>query len=185
LNPWACSPILYQTEDGRTRIQCRFEDQSIWLTEKLIDELFQVSVKTINEHLVNICDEAELGTGPTIRKFRIIEVAGRNLAESSIGIVSDWRKCHKLPTKKELQRTRRRSRRNYSTLSNSSIRRHPPNPTRLRTLRPRRHLAVGQSARQEKAEETGYAINQAQKKTALPYRQGGGVFRPSVIPLNR
>ena len=40
------SIILYQTEDGRTRIQCRFEDPSVWLTQKLIADPFQVSVKT-------------------------------------------------------------------------------------------------------------------------------------------
>ena len=39
--PPRSSIILYQTEDGRTRIQCRFEDETIWLTQALIAELFQ------------------------------------------------------------------------------------------------------------------------------------------------
>jgi len=43
--------IVYQTEDGATRVECRFEKQTIWLSQALIGELFQVSVPTVNEHL--------------------------------------------------------------------------------------------------------------------------------------
>lgn len=68
--------ILYQTEDGRTRIQCRFEDETVWLTQALMAELFQKDVRTINEHLVNIFDEGELGREATIRKFRIVRLEG-------------------------------------------------------------------------------------------------------------
>ncbi len=69
--------ILYQTEDGRTRIQCRFENETIWLTQSLIAELFEKDVRTINEHLVNIFDEGELRREATIRKFRIVRTEGR------------------------------------------------------------------------------------------------------------
>lgn len=68
--------ILYQTEDGRTRIQCRLENETIWLTQALIAELFQKDVRTINEHLVNIYDEMELNRQATIRKFRIVRLEG-------------------------------------------------------------------------------------------------------------
>ena len=61
--------VLYQTEDGSTRIQCRFENETIWLTQVLIAELFQKDVRTVNEHLVNIYDEGELAREATIRKF--------------------------------------------------------------------------------------------------------------------
>ncbi|MCR4303633.1 MAG: hypothetical protein NUV63_05325 [Gallionella sp.] len=64
--------ILYQTEDGRTRIQCRFENETLWLSQALIAELFQKDVRTINEHLVNIFEEGELRREATIRKFRIV-----------------------------------------------------------------------------------------------------------------
>jgi hypothetical protein len=70
------SLILYQTEDGRTRIQCRFENETVWLTQALIAELFQKDVRTINEHLVNIFDEGELSREATIRKFRIVRREG-------------------------------------------------------------------------------------------------------------
>jgi hypothetical protein len=70
------SIVLYQTEDGRTRIQCRFENETLWLTQALIAELFQKDVRTINEHLVNIYDEGELSRDSTIRKFRIVRREG-------------------------------------------------------------------------------------------------------------
>ena len=70
------SIILYQTEDGRTRIQCRFENETIWLTQALIAELFQKDVRTINEHLVNIFEEGELSRETTLRKFRIVRSEG-------------------------------------------------------------------------------------------------------------
>ena len=69
--------ILYQTEDGKTRIQCRFEDGSIWLTQAQIAELYQKDVKTINEHLLNIYEDKELDEDSTIRKFRIVRLEGK------------------------------------------------------------------------------------------------------------
>jgi hypothetical protein len=69
--------ILYQTEDGRTRIQCRFENETLWLTQALIAELFQVTVPTVNEHLKGIYAEGELAAAATIRNFRIVRIEGK------------------------------------------------------------------------------------------------------------
>jgi hypothetical protein len=68
--------ILYQTEDGRTRIQCRLESETVWLTQALIAELFQVTVPTVNEHLKGIYTDNELAEAATIRKFRIVRLEG-------------------------------------------------------------------------------------------------------------
>lgn len=68
--------ILYQTEDGRTRIQCRFEDEMVWLTQKLIAELFQIGVGTVNHHLKAIFSEGELQAEATIRRYRIVQTEG-------------------------------------------------------------------------------------------------------------
>jgi hypothetical protein len=68
--------ILYQTEDGRTRIQCRFEDETVWLTQKLMAELFQIGVGTVNHHLKAIFAEAELRPEATIRYYRIVQNEG-------------------------------------------------------------------------------------------------------------
>ena len=74
-NPFPRSElVLYQTEDGQTRVQCRFENETIWLTQALIGELFQISVPTVNEHLKGIYAEGELQSGATIRKFRIVQI---------------------------------------------------------------------------------------------------------------
>ncbi len=69
--------VLYQTEDGRTRIDCRFEHETIWLTQAQIAELFQKDVRTINEHLQNIYEEDELAEAATIRRFRIVRREGK------------------------------------------------------------------------------------------------------------
>ncbi len=68
--------LLYQTEDGQTRVQCRLEDETLWLTQAQIAELFQKDLRTINEHLGNIYDEGELDKAATLRKFRIVRTEG-------------------------------------------------------------------------------------------------------------
>ncbi len=68
--------IIYQTEDGRTRIQCRFENETIWLTQKQMSELFQIGVNTINHHLKEIFSEGELQAEATIRSYRIVQIEG-------------------------------------------------------------------------------------------------------------
>jgi len=70
------SLIFYQTENGQTRIEVRLEDESVWLSQKHMAELFQKDVRTINEHIQNIYSERELSTSSTIRKFRIVQVEG-------------------------------------------------------------------------------------------------------------
>ena len=68
--------LLYQTEDGRTRIQCRFENETLWLTQKLLAELFQIGVNTVNHHLKEIFSESELRAESTIRRYRIVQTEG-------------------------------------------------------------------------------------------------------------
>lgn len=55
------------------KIRVRIEDENVWLTQKLMAELFGVDVRTVNEHLVNIYLERELDKNLTIRKFRIVQ----------------------------------------------------------------------------------------------------------------
>ena len=68
--------LLCQTERGHTRIECRFQDETLWLSQAMIAELFQKDVRTTNEHLQNIYEEAELDPAATIRKFRIVRREG-------------------------------------------------------------------------------------------------------------
>ncbi|MEQ1908311.1 MAG: virulence RhuM family protein [Vicinamibacterales bacterium] len=69
--------VLYQTDEGRTRVECRFADETLWLSQALIAEMFQKDVRTVNEHLQNIYEEGELDPSPTIRKFRIVRREGQ------------------------------------------------------------------------------------------------------------
>ncbi len=68
--------IIYQTEGGQTKIEVRLENETVWLTQKLMSELFQVAIPTINEHIKNIFREEELTPEATIRKFRIVQQEG-------------------------------------------------------------------------------------------------------------
>lgn len=74
--PPAGEMLLYQTEDGRTRIECRLADDTLWMTQPQLAELFQVTPPTINEHLKGIYAEGELEPERTIRKFRMVRPEG-------------------------------------------------------------------------------------------------------------
>ena len=69
--------LVYEAEDGRVKIDVRLEDETVWLTQKLMADLFQVTVPTINEHIKNIFNERELIPEATIRKFRIVQKEGQ------------------------------------------------------------------------------------------------------------
>jgi hypothetical protein len=69
--------ILYQTEDGRTRVQVLLQDETVWLTQKQMAELFGKDVRTINEHIQNLFDEGELVADSVVRKFRITAADGK------------------------------------------------------------------------------------------------------------
>lgn len=62
--------VIYATEDGQTKVNAHFESETVWLTQKLMAELFGVSVPTINEHLKNIFFTQELNEKSVIRNFR-------------------------------------------------------------------------------------------------------------------
>ena len=61
--------ILYQTEDGRTRIQCRFENDTLWLTQAQIAELFQTTPQNVTLHLKAIFEEGELTEAATCKDY--------------------------------------------------------------------------------------------------------------------
>ena len=61
--------IIYQTEDGKTKIETRLENESVWLTIEQMAKLFQKSRSTINEHIINIYKEQELEEETSMRKI--------------------------------------------------------------------------------------------------------------------
>ena len=68
--------ILYQTEDGRTRVQCRFENETVWLTQALMAELFQVTPQNVTLHLKAIYAEGELEEAATCKEYLQVRTEG-------------------------------------------------------------------------------------------------------------
>ena len=71
--------ILYQTEDGLTKIDVRFEDETVWLTQQQLCDLYQTSKSNISEHIKHIFAEGELSEDSVIRKFRKLPQTGKNI----------------------------------------------------------------------------------------------------------
>lgn len=67
--------LIYR--DGALQLQVRLDGQTVWLTQRGLAELYQVSVPSVNEHLRHIYDEGELQPEATIRKFRIVQIEAR------------------------------------------------------------------------------------------------------------
>ena len=76
-DPPASSLILYQTEDGRTRLECRLAEATLWLTQAQMAELFQTTVQNIELHLRHIYAEAELAPEATIKSYLIVRQEGK------------------------------------------------------------------------------------------------------------
>jgi len=73
--------ILYQTEDGRTRIQCRFENETLWLTQAQMAELFQTTPQNVTMHLNGIFAEGELAEAATCKDSLQVRREGRREIE--------------------------------------------------------------------------------------------------------
>ncbi len=71
------SILMYQTEDGLTKIEVTLQEENIWLTQAQMAELFDKSKKTINEHIQNIFNEGELDKNSVVRNFRITAQDGK------------------------------------------------------------------------------------------------------------
>ncbi|BAV04571.1 Virulence protein RhuM family protein [Filimonas lacunae] len=68
--------LLYSVPEGRATIEVFYEQETFWLSQKKMAELFNVDIRTVNEHLKNIFSSHELEEDSTIRKFRIVQKEG-------------------------------------------------------------------------------------------------------------
>ena len=79
------NPIeIYQTQDGTTQVEVRFENDTVWLSQAQMAMLFGKDIRTINEHITNIFDDEELEKESTIRKFRIVRQEGKRQVNREI-----------------------------------------------------------------------------------------------------
>lgn len=75
---------IYQSSDGEAQIEVRLEEDTLWLSQAQMAELFNKDVRTINEHIKNIFSDNELGEDSTIRKFRIVRAEGKRQVKREI-----------------------------------------------------------------------------------------------------
>jgi len=68
--------ILYQTEDGSTRIEVRFDGETVWLTQAQMAELFQTTRQNVGQHIQNVFDEGELQREATVKDFFLVQAEG-------------------------------------------------------------------------------------------------------------
>ena len=68
--------LLYQTEDGHTRIQCRFDNETIWLTQAQLADLFQTTPQNITLHLKTIFADGELTEAATCKDYLQVRAEG-------------------------------------------------------------------------------------------------------------
>lgn len=71
--------VIYQDKEGKSKIDVRFVDETVWLTQSQLCELYQTSKSNISEHIKNIFEEEELEEVSVVRKFRTTAADGKKL----------------------------------------------------------------------------------------------------------
>jgi hypothetical protein len=75
--------LIYQNQDGNIKIDVRLQEETVWLTQAQMGQLFGKDKRTISEHISNIYSEGELGKNATVRKFRIVAPDNNNVKFSA------------------------------------------------------------------------------------------------------
>ncbi len=76
--------------DDKNEIEIRYEDENIWLTQKMLATLYDISIATINEHIKNIFQDNELQEKATIRNFLIVQKEGNRNVSRRLGKEIEW-----------------------------------------------------------------------------------------------
>ena len=76
--------LIYQNSEGSIKIDVRLEEESVWLTQAQLCELFQKSKSTISEHIKNVFEEGKLDASATVRNFRTVQTEGKREVERAI-----------------------------------------------------------------------------------------------------
>ena len=76
--------IIYQNTEGNIKVDVRLDDETVWLSQAQMGELFQKSKSTISEHIKNVFEEGELDTISTVRNFRTVQEEGNRNVERNI-----------------------------------------------------------------------------------------------------
>ena len=76
--------ILYTTENGIIKINVQLENETVWLTQKQLVELYQTAKSTVREHIKNIYTDEELTPDATVRKIRTVQNEGKREVERAL-----------------------------------------------------------------------------------------------------
>ena len=76
--------IIYQSEDGNTRIEVKLENETVWQTQRRLCNLYQTSRTNVVEHIQHIYEEGELDESATCRKFRQVRQGGSRMVEREL-----------------------------------------------------------------------------------------------------
>ena len=76
--------ILYTTEDGIIKINIQLKNETVWLTQKQLVELYQTAKSTVSEHIKNIYTDEELTHDATVRKIRTVQNEGKREVERAL-----------------------------------------------------------------------------------------------------
>ena len=95
--------------------EMRYEDENIWLTQKMMATVYDVDVRTINEHIQKVYADSELSEGATIRNFRIVQTEGSREVSRDIMHYKRQRKSSR-STKLQYEITKIRNKRNVSNM---------------------------------------------------------------------
>ena len=68
--------LLYRSEDGRTKLDVRLENETVWLNQRQLTDLFDKAKGTISEHIKHIFEDGELDPGATVRSYRTVQLEG-------------------------------------------------------------------------------------------------------------
>jgi hypothetical protein len=73
--------VIFNDKRGVAELEVHLKEETVWLNQAQMAQLFDKDVRTVSEHINNVYKESELHRGPTIRKFRIVQTEGKRLKE--------------------------------------------------------------------------------------------------------
>ena len=78
--------LLYQTEDGQTKIDVRLEDETVWLSQVQMAELFQTTKQNVSLHIIKLFEEGELIENSTVKDYLTVQTEGKRKVQRNIAI---------------------------------------------------------------------------------------------------
>ena len=76
--------VIYQTEDGKTQLDVKLENETVWLTQAQMTELFQTTKQNISLHINNIFKEGELDSKATVKEYLTVQHEGKRTVRRKV-----------------------------------------------------------------------------------------------------